>query len=120
MGEDGVAEAPGDTAGEAESDLLAADRFLAVGELAMRGDPRAEGCFLIAGDFHEDGAASVLTSEITDDARIFQQATFSLGVNDEVHQRRVGARIVLLPQGAQLVVDLGNRDFFPEFRVFVC
>ena len=120
MGENGVAETAGDTAGEAEGDLLAANGFLAVGEMAMGGDPGAERGLLVADDLHEDRAAGVLAGEIADDARVFQQASFSLGIDDEVHQRRVGARVVLLPQRAQLVVDLGNGDFFPELCVFVC
>jgi hypothetical protein len=68
MGEYGVAEASGNTSGEAKGNLLAADGFLAVGKMTVRGDPCAQAGFLIAVDFHKNSAAGVFTRQIVDDA----------------------------------------------------
>lgn len=120
MGEDGVAEAAGDFAGEVEGDLFAADGFQAVGEVAVSGDPGADGGIgLGAVDADEDGAAGVFAGEVADDGGVFEECAGFFGVDDEVHQRGVGAGVVLFPEFAEFAVDFGDGDFEAEFRAEV-
>lgn len=117
VGEDGVAEAAGDFSGEMEGDLLAADGFHAVGEVAVGGDPGADGGLgMGAFDADEDCAAGVLAGEVVNDRGIFDEGAGFLRVDDEVHQRGVGAGFVLFPELAEFPVDGGDGDFEAEFR----
>ena len=117
VGKNGVAETPGDGAGEIKSDLLAAHGLLAMGQVAVRGDPCANaGHGLAAIDLHQDGAAGVLAGEIADDGRVLQQRTGLLGIDHQVHERSVGARFVLVPEFAEFAVNFANRHFGAQFR----
>jgi hypothetical protein len=66
-------------------------------------------------DLHEDGAAGVLAGEIADDGGVFEQGAGFLGIDDEIHQRGVGARLVLLPELAEFPVDLRDRNLKAQF-----
>ncbi len=117
VGEDGVAETAGDAAGEVEGNLLAADGFPAVGEVAVGGDPGTQaGQRFGAVDLDEDRAAGVIPGEVADDGGVFPQGAGFLGIDDEIHQRGVGACVVLLPEFAEFLFDLGDRNFESEFR----
>ncbi|MEY5013238.1 MAG: hypothetical protein RLY69_953 [Verrucomicrobiota bacterium] len=106
MGEDRVAKATRDLASEVQCDLLAAHRSSAMVEVAVGGDPGLNaGHGLVGVDLHKDRATCMLAGEVADDGGVFQQRPGFFGVNHEVDERRMSARLVLSPEFVQFPVD---------------
>ena len=119
MGEDGIAEAPGGAAREVEGNLLAADGFPPLREVAVSGDPGPQARGGGAIDFYQDGAAGVIPGELADDCGIFDQGAGLFGENHEIYQRGIRARFIVFPKLAQLAIDGGDGNFDAQLGAYV-
>ena len=118
MGEDCIAKAAGDLAGEVQGDLLAADRSPAVVEMAVGGDPCLNaGYGLVGVDLHKDGATGMLAGKVADDGGVFQQGAGLFRIDHEIDEGRMGARFVLRAEFVQLAIDGVDRHFDAKLGV---
>ncbi len=120
VGEDGVAESAARDASEGESDLFAADGFFSLAEVAVGGDPSAQGGLGgTAIHLDEEGAAGVLAGEFADDVRIFGERAFFFRIDGEVDEAGIGASFIHGPELAQFGIDASDGHFLAEYGIDV-